>query len=307
MNITDIINIGLFTATIRMATPIALAAVGGMFSERVGVINIGLEGIMLTGAFTGVATSYYTRNPWLGVLASVFSGALIGLLHGFLTVTLKGNQIVSGTGINILAVGVTAFMCEVIWGSRGASESVPALNPISIPILKEIPILGDILGTHTPIVYLMFLIIFLSQILLFRTPFGLRLRAVGENPAAADTAGVDVTRIKYMGIILSCMLAGLSGAFLSLGNLNLFASGMSGGRGFIALAAMIFGRWMPYGTFGASILFGFTDALQIRLQSIGLLPPQIILSIPYIITIIVLAGVVRKSTPPSDYKPYEKR
>lgn len=306
MNILDIINVGLFAAAIRMATPVALAALGGVFSERVGVVNVGLEGMMLMGAFSGVYVSYITSNPWLGVFGAIIVGGLLGLIHAFLSVTLRGNQIVSGTGLNILALGFTAYGSEVIWGSRGASANVTSIDIIKLPILGDIPIIGDIIGSASPLVYLMIIIIILTQILLFKTPIGLRLRAVGEHPAAADTAGVNVLRMKYMGIIVSGMLAGLGGVFLSLGNLGLFSYGMTGGRGFIALAAMIFGGWTPLGAFGASLLFGFTDALQMRLQSLGILPPQIILMLPYIITVIVLAGVVRKTKPPSDYKPYEK-
>jgi simple sugar transport system permease protein len=298
LNIIDIINVGLFAATLRMATPITLAALGGIFSERVGVVNIALEGMMLTSAFSGVAVSYYTGNPWLGVLAAVAVGGLLGLIHAFLTVSFKGNQIVSGTGINIFALGFTAYMSQIIWGSRGASSSVPSLKAISIPLLKDIPIVGEILGTQTPLVYVMIIVTVIAQFVLFKTPMGLRIRAVGEHPAAADTAGISVVRVKYLGVIVSGMLAGLGGAFLSLGHLSLFAWGMTGGRGFIALAAMIFGRWMP--------MFGFADALQMRLQSLGLLPPQIILMLPYILTVVALAGVVRKATPPSDYKPYDK-
>ena len=306
MNIIDIINVGLFAATLRMATPITLAALGGIFSERVGVVNIALEGMMLTSAFSGVAVSYYTGNPWLGVLAAVAVGGFLGLIHAFLTVTFKGNQIVSGTGINIFALGFTAYMSQIIWGSRGASSSVASLKAISIPILKDIPIIGEILGTQTPLVYVMIIVTIVAQFVLFKTPIGLRIRAVGEHPAAADTAGISVVRVKYLGVVVSGMLAGLGGAFLSLGHLSLFTWGMTGGRGFIAMAAMIFGRWMPLGAFGASIMFGFADALQMRLQSLGILPPQIILMLPYILTVVALAGVVRKATPPSDYKPYDK-
>ncbi len=306
MNFFDIINVGLFAAAIRMATPVALGALGGIFSERVGVVNVGLEGQMLMGAFSGVLVSYYTSNPWLGVLSAIIVGGFLGLIHAFLSVTLRGDQIVSGTGINILALGFTAYGSEVVWGSRGASESVESLGIIGLPILKDIPVIGDIIGSASPLVYIMIIVVILTQILLFKTPIGLRLRAVGEHPAAADTAGVNVIRMKYLGIIASGMLAGLGGVFLSLGNLSLFSYGMTGGRGFIALAAMIFGGWTPLGAFGASLLFGFTDALQMRLQSMGILPPQIILMIPYVITVIVLAGFVGKTKPPSDYKPYEK-
>lgn len=306
MNITDVISVGLFAAALRMATPIAYASLGGIFSERVGVVNIGLEGMMLTSAFTGVAVTYFTGNPWLGVLAGVAAGALLGLLHGVITVKFQGNQIVSGTGINIFALGFTAYMSQSLWGSRGASESVQGLRAVSIPLLRDIPFIGGIIGVHSPLVYLMLIIIPIAHIVLFRTPLGLRMRAVGEYPAAADTAGIDVFRVKYLCVIVSGMLAGLGGAFLSLGHLNLFAWGMTGGRGFIALAAMVFGKWMPLGALGASLLFGFADALQMRLQALGLLPPQIILTIPYVLTVAVLAGVVGRANPPSDYKPYTK-
>lgn len=306
VGLIDIINVGLFAATLRMATPIAYGALGGIFSERAGVVNIGLEGMMLTGAFTGVAVSYFIGNPWLGVLAAILAGGLLGLLHGVITVKFAGNQIVSGTGINIFALGFTAYMSQTIWGSRGASDTVQGLPDISIPLLKDIPIIGEIIGTHTPLVYVVLIITVVSFIVLFKTPFGLRIRAVGERPEAADTAGIDVYRTKYICLIVSGMLAGLGGAFLSLGQLSLFAYGMTGGRGFIALAAMIFGKWMPFGALGASLMFGFADAFQMRLQALGLLPPQIILMIPYILTVAVLAGVVGKAIPPSNYKPYVK-
>jgi len=306
VEVIEIINVGLFAAALRMATPVAFAALGGIFSERVGIVNIALEGMMLTGAFTGVAVCFFSGNAWLGVLAAVLAGGLLGLLHALLTVKFVGNQIVSGTGINIFALGFTAYMCQIIWGSRGASQSVQGLSVISIPLLKDIPILGGILGSHTPLVYLMLIVTVISYIVLFKTPVGLRIRAVGEHPSAADTAGINVYKTKYICVIVSGMLAGLGGAFLSLGHLSLFALGMTGGRGFIALAAMILGGWKPLTAFGASLLFGFADALQMNLQGLGLLPSQIILTIPYVLTIIVLAGVVRKTIPPSDYKPYVK-
>lgn len=306
VNLLDILNVGLFAAALRMATPIAFAALGGIFSERVGIINIGLEGIMLTSAFSGVTVSYYTGNPWLGVVAAMIVGGLLGFFHAILTVKFVGDQIVSGTGINIFAMGFTAYMSQIIWGSRGASDSVSGIKVITIPLLKQVPILGDILGRHSPLVYVMLIITIVSYIILFKTPFGLRIRAVGEHPTAAKTAGLDVIRIKYICVTISGMLAGLGGVFLSLGHLNLFAWGMTGGRGFIAMAAMIFGKWMPFGAFLASLLFGFADALQMRLQAMGILPPQIILMIPYLLTVAVLAGVVGRATPPSDYKPYEK-
>jgi ABC-type uncharacterized transport system permease subunit len=306
VNISDFINVGLFAAAIRLATPIIYAGLGGMFSERVGIVNIGLEGTMLTSAFTGVVASYYTGNPWIGVLVSVITGGLVSLILAVLTIKYAGDQIVSGTGINIMALGFTSYMTQIIWGNRGASDGVQGISDIAIPIVKDIPVIGPIFGTHSPLVYLMPLVVYASYYVLFKTPFGLRIRAVGEHPVAAETAGVDVIKIKYTGVIISGMLAGLGGAFLSLSHLNLFTRGMTGGRGFIAMAAMIFGKWMPFGILGSGLLFGFADALQIRLQSLGILPPQIILMIPYLLTIAVLAGVVGKAVAPSDYKPYKK-
>jgi len=306
VDIVDIINVGLFAAALRMATPLVYASLGGLFSERVGIVNIALEGMMLTGAFSGVLTTYGTGSPWLGVLASVLVGGLLGLLHALLTVKFAGNQVVSGTGINLFALGFTAYMSQIVWGSRGASPTVPGLGPISIPLLRDVPIAGEIIGNQTPLVYIALVIVVLSYIVLFKTPTGLRIRAVGEHPAAADTAGVNVYRTKYLYVMVSGMLAGLGGAFLSLGHLSLFVFGMTGGRGFIALAAMILGGWTPFGALGASLLFGFADALQMRLQSVGALPSQIVLIIPYVLTVLVLAGFVRKRIPPSDYKPYVK-
>ncbi len=306
VNISDFISVGLFAAAIRLATPIIYAGLGGMFSERVGIVNIGLEGTMLTSAFTGVVASYYTGNPWIGVLVSVITGGLVSLILAVLTIKYAGDQIVSGTGINIMALGFTSYMTQIIWGNRGASDGVQGISDIAIPIVKDIPVIGPIFGTHSPLVYLMPLVVYASYYVLFKTPFGLRIRAVGEHPVAAETAGVDVIKIKYTGVIISGMLAGLGGAFLSLSHLNLFTRGMTGGRGFIAMAAMIFGKWMPFGILGSGLLFGFADALQIRLQSLGILPPQIILMIPYLLTIAILAGVVGKAVAPSDYNPYKK-
>ncbi len=306
VTIFDIINVGLFAAALRMATPLIFASLGGIFSERAGIINIALEGMMLTGAFSGVFVSFSTGNPWLGVLAAVLVGGLLGLVHGIMTIKFAGDQIVSGTGINIFALGFTAYMSQVIWGSRGASDSVQGLGTVSIPILADIPIVGEVIGKQTPLVYIALIVVVASFVILFKTPFGLRIRAVGEHPGAADTTGINVYKTKYMCLIASGMLAGLGGAFLSLGHLSLFVNGMTGGRGFIALAAMILGGWNPFGALGASLLFGFADALQIRLQSVGALPSQIILTVPYILTIVVLAVFVRRRNPPSDYKPYTK-
>ncbi len=302
----DIVNVGLFAATLRMASPLIFASLGGIFSERAGIINIALEGMMLTGAFSGVFVTYVTGNPWIGVFAAILAGGFLGLIHGILTIKFAGDQIVSGTGINIFALGFTAYMSQIVWGSRGASQSVQGLGTVSIPILADIPLVGDVVGKQTPLVYIALITVIASYLILFRTPSGLRLRAVGEHPGAAETTGINVYRTKYLCVIASGMLAGLGGVFLSLGHLSLFVNGMTGGRGFIALAAMILGGWSPFGALGASLFFGFADALQIRLQSVGALPSQIVLTLPYILTIIVLAVFARRRSAPSDYKPYEK-
>ena len=306
VTVTDFINAGLLAAGIRLATPIVYAALGGMFSERVGIVHIGLEGVMLTSSFAGVVASYYTGNPWIGIIVAVLTGGLISFVHAVLTIKYVGDQIVSGTGLNILALGFTSYMTQIIWGNRGASDSVQGIADIALPIIKDIPFIGKVIGTHSPLVYLMPFVTYACYYVLFKTPFGLRVRAVGEHPTAAETAGVDVIKTKYIGVILGGMLAGLGGAFLSLSHLHLFTRGLTGGRGFIAMAAMIFGKWMPFGVFASGLLFGLADALQIRLQSLGILPPQIILTIPYLLTIAILAGFVGKAKAPSDYKPYKK-
>ncbi|KYK32575.1 MAG: ABC transporter permease [Theionarchaea archaeon] len=298
--------VSLLTATLRISPPIALASIGGAYSERTGIINIGLEGMILMGAFAGVATTHFVGNPWVGVLSAVLAGGALGLLHAVLCIRFKANQVVSGVGVNILSLGLTTLLLQVIWGNRGASDSVRGLRPLSLPVIRDIPIIGDILGEQNPLVYLMLVIVVVAWLVMFRTPLGLRIRAVGEHPEAADTVGIHVHRIQYMCVTLSGMLSGLGGAYLSLGWLNLFSQNMSAGRGFIALAANIFGKWNPAGAFGASLLFSFTDALQIKLQGVGI-PIQFIQMIPYILTILVLASAVKRAVPPAAIgKHYEK-
>ncbi|MGQ9474321.1 MAG: ABC transporter permease [Candidatus Caldatribacteriaceae bacterium] len=297
----QILNLSLFQAMLRMSMPVLFAALGGMFSERAGVVNIGLEGIMLDSAFFAVFATYLSGNPWIGFLAGVLSGIGLGGIMALLTVKYYGNQIVVGTGVNVFGLGFSAFMCQKIWGSRGASESV-----VGLPLFR-VPFLEKVVGENTILVYLAFFLILFSHFFLFYTPWGLRLRAVGESPQSADAAGINVHRYKMLFVSLGSGIAALGGVFLSLAHLNFFAWGMTSGRGFMGLAAMIFGKWTPLGCFLASLLFGFTDALQMRLQALGILPSQIILLFPYLVTILVLSGFVGKATPPSDYKPYEKK
>lgn len=294
-----IFSVNTFAAAVRLATPIALAAVGGVFSERSGVINIGLEGMILTGAFSAAAASFFTGSPWLGLLAAIISGILLGLFFALFTIDFKADHVVAGVGINIFALGLTTWLMQVIWGQKGSSPSVSGFDRLDIPLLAELPIIGRLFFQHSPLVYLMFFIVVGSWLFLFKTPFGLRIRFTGEHPEAADTMGINVRFVKYFSVTLSSVLASIGGAYLSLGHLNWFSNNMSAGRGYMALAANIFGQWNPLGAFGASMLFSFTDALQMRLQGLNLnIASEFIQMTPYILTVIVLAGAVIKSQPP---------
>jgi len=295
-----VFNINNLTATVRMATPIALAAMGGAFSERSGVVNIGLEGMMLAGAFCGVLGSHLTGSPWLGVALAVAGGGLVGAILAVFAIRLKADHVVTGVGINILASGATTWLMQVIWKRKGATDMVAGLGTWSVPGLRDIPVLGTILGVHSPLVYISLILIVLGWVLMFRTPLGLRIRMTGEHPEAADTVGINVRAVQYLCVILSGCLAGLGGAYLSLAQLNWFSKDMSAGRGYMALAACIFGGWNPLGGLGASFLFSFTDAIQMRMQTAQIpLPVEIIQMIPYLLTILILAGAVVRSRPPA--------
>jgi simple sugar transport system permease protein len=305
---------GLWLSTIRMATPLTLAAIGGAFCERTGVVNIALDGIMLIGAFFGAIVSMGTGSPWLGLLGGVAAGAAVSMIHAVLSIRFRANQVVSGTAINLLAAGITGFLLERIVGHPGQTDPVPKLPDWSLPFLKHIPFIGkplyEILGQHTPTVYLALILVFVAQYILFKTPLGLRMRAVGEHPEAAETVGVNVFRLRYLGVLLSGVMAGLGGVTLSIGLLSIFQEGMTSGRGFIALAALVFGKWTPVGAFAAALLFGFADAFQMQAQSFGLtfIPVEVWLMLPYILTILALAGVVGRAVmPAADGTPYEGR
>jgi len=292
---------GFIIATLVAATPLVLAAMGGVLSERSGVVNIALEGIMLTSAFAGYAAAVATHNLWLGVVVAVVAGMLIAALHAVLSIQFLVDQIVSGTVINILAIGITgSFYRTYIQNAELSGTGVlPALH---LDFLPNSPFVGVI--TIAALV-----LIPIVQFVLFRTVFGLRTRACGEHPLAAETAGINVYTVRYMNVILSGALAGLGGAYFTLQQIGNFLPNMTGGRGFIALAAMIFGKWTPLGAFLASLLFAGADALSGRLQISGVnLPYQILGMLPYILTIIVVAGAVgRAVAPAADGKPYKKR
>jgi general nucleoside transport system permease protein len=294
--VRELFSASLVMSTLRLATPLVLAALGGMFSERAGVINIALEGIMLAGAFTAAAVTYATGSPWAGLLGGIGAGLLVAAVHAVACIRCKADQVVSGTAINILMFGVPGFLSGAFFLSSG---STPQLGK-------------DQLIPYTPMV-MAGLLVPLTWYVLYRTPFGLRLRAVGENPEAADAAGINVASIRYAGVLLSGVLAGIAGAYLSIGQSSLFTRNMTSGRGFIALAALIFGKWRPVQTMLACLLFGLTEAMSIQMQGVVKLPSgddipvQFIQMVPYIMTIVVLAGFIGQSRPPRALGvPYEK-
>jgi ABC-type uncharacterized transport system permease subunit len=291
---SEIFNLGLLFSAIRLATPLLLAALGGMFSERSGVINIALEGLMLAGAFTAASMTWYAGSPWVGLLAAIVAGAAIAGIHAVACIRYKADQVVSGTAINILLTGVPALLSGAFFLSSGSTPQIPRENLIPV----------------TPVV-IAFLLVPLTYYVLYYTPYGLRLRAVGENPEAADAAGISVRAMRYTAVLLSGALAGIGGAYLSIGQSSLFTRNMSAGRGFIALAALIFGKWRPVQTMLACLLFGFTEAIAIQLQGVHFggeeIPTQFVQIIPYVLTIVVLAGFIGQSRSPRALGiPYQK-
>src|SRR5581483_4058740 len=298
MTMINIINLSLLASMIRLATPLILAALGGLYSERSGVINIALEGIMLAGAFTAAAVTVFTHNPWIGMLTAMIAGLLVAGIHAVASIQFRANQVVVGTAINIMFVGVPALVSGALFESTGSTPQLPreqTLPDWKIPGIDGIPVLKQLLSGQKPIVYIALLAVPVTYYVLFRTRFGLRLRAVGENPEAADTAGVSVARMRYAGVLLSGVLAGLGGAYLSIGQNSLFTRNMTAGRGFIALAALIFGKWHPVG------------AVAIRMQGVVNIPVQFIQIIPYVLTLVVLAGFIGRAIPPRAIgEPYVK-
>ncbi|MCE5204335.1 MAG: ABC transporter permease [Coriobacteriales bacterium] len=314
----DILTPDLFASALRMATPLALAAIGGTLCERSGVVNIALEGIMLIGAFAAAAAGLATGSGWLGLLAAIAAGVAVSAIHAFSSINLKSDQVVSGTAINILALGVTGFLMELLYGHPGTTDPVPQmLRPVfHFPNGGE-GVLGtvwtwinSIVFSHTPIVYLAIAVAVIAQWAMYRTRWGLRLRALGEHPRAADTVGINVSRGRWIAVMMSGALGGMAGANLVLEQVGSFTENMTNGRGFIALAANIFGRWTPVGSYLASLLFGFADALQIKLQLFRAeidIPPQFFLMLPYVLTVVVLAGVIGRAVSPAAVGvPYEK-
>jgi general nucleoside transport system permease protein len=290
-------------STIRQSTPILLGAMCGILCEKSGIINIGIEGQMLLSAFMGFMVNVWTGNLLVAVLAGMATGALLGLLHAFMSVTLKLDQIIGGTVINILALGLTGFFYTAGLTTKGK------LQPFSLGFLADIPLIGPVLFRNPPITFAAIVLVFVLQFVLFKTTWGLRTRAVGEHPRAADTLGVNVFTTRYINVIMGGAIAGLAGAFLTLEAVGSFERMMTNGRGFVALAVMIFGKWSPLGAWGASLLFGFANAMQTQIQFAGVLqiPHQFIGMLPYVLTIVVLAGFVGRARPPAaGGVPYEK-
>ncbi len=312
----------LLDATLRVATPLVLAAFAGMIAERSGVVDIGLEGKMLAAAFAAAAAAAVTGSAWLGLLAGMGASTLLALLHAYACVTHNGNQVVSGMAINILVAGLGPTLAIAWFGLAGqtpALEGAARFVSLTLPlstVLDQIPVFGpiyvEVVSGHNILVYLTMALVPLVAILIYRTRFGLRLRAVGENPHAVDTAGISVSGLRYRAMILCGLLCGIAGTYISTAHAAGFVRDMTAGKGYLALAAMIFGKWRPVPTVFACLLFAFTDALQIRLQGvilpgIGQIPVQVIQALPYVLTVILLAGFVgRAIAPKASGIPYEK-
>jgi len=303
----------LFSAMFVFATPLTYAALGGMFSERSGVVNIGLEGMMLTGAFFAVLGADKLGNWFFGIVCALVAGGLMALIHAFVSIHLRADQIVSGTAINFLALGVTGYFFIQVYGEQGTPGSISQVpDQPHLGFLTHIPWAGHFLfqvfGTLNLLIWIAFLMLFVSYIVIFRTPIGLRIRSVGEHPRAADTVGISVYGIRYTAVVVSGMLAALGGAYLSIGFVGSFNENMTAGRGFIGLAALIFGNWRPFGAFAAALLFGFSTALAFRLGQPWGNAAVLFQALPYVLTLIAVAGVIGRSIPPAaSGRPYRKQ
>ncbi|SEQ09814.1 ABC transporter permease [Thalassovita taeanensis] len=308
-------------STIRLATPLLLACLAGLFSERAGIFDIGLEGKMLMAAFLSAAVAYVSGSAWLGLLAGIAASMALSILHGLASITFRGNQLISGVAINFLAAGLTVLIAQDWFRQGGRTPSLAGnarFEPITLPFaetLQSVPVLGplyhDLISGHTALVYLAFACVPATWWVLYRTRFGLRLRAVGENPAAVDTAGVSVVGLRYAAVVICGILCGIAGAYLATALQAGFVKDMTAGRGYIALAALIFAKWRPWYALSATLLFGLLQAVALRYQNIDLggviIPVQVMDALPYILTVVILAGFVGKAIPPrAGGEPYVK-
>jgi general nucleoside transport system permease protein len=308
--LNSVLTAGVLASTLRFATPLAFAAIGGIFSERSGVVNIGLEGMMLMGAFFGIWGSVWSGSWVIGLLMAMIFGGLLGLIHAVFSIHLRADQIVSGFAVNFLALGLTGYLFSSIYPG-GIHENVSRVPNVNLDFLSSIPWIGDFLegvfGHLNLLVWVMFAVVILAYIVLFKTPIGLRIRSVGEHPKAADTVGISVYGVRYAAVVTSGILAALGGAFLSIGFVGSFAENMTSGRGFIALAAVIFGKWRPGWAFAACLLFGFGFALAIPLQREAGISENLISTLPYVLTLVALVGLIGRSIPPAAVgRPYIK-
>lgn len=291
---------GFLSAGMRLAIPIMLAALGGIYNERAGVLNIGMEGMMIGGALSAFIMTYYTGSTALGILGAVMLGAVFGLVIGYFTITLAGNQVIVGIAFNLLMLGTTSFVYRAFFAVGTQQPQVTGLSTLPIPILDSLPIIGPLLFRQNALAYAAYLLVLLTAVAIFRTTWGLRLIAVGESPEAAETFGISIDRTRYTALIICGMLCALGGAFLSVGASSIFIDNMTAGRGYIALAILVLGRRHPIGVFGAALVFGFADALQLRTQIIDIqIPFQFMLMLPYLVTIVVLAVFVRRTNDPA--------
>jgi general nucleoside transport system permease protein len=302
--------VGMMNTSLVRATPIALAALCGVISERAAVVNIGIEGIMLVSAMTSVIIATLTHNLYLGLLTGMLTGMVVAALHAVLVIQFKVDQIISGVAVNIIGTGASSFISNRYLQINSNLLNNSGIFPnIPIPFLVKIPILGPVVFENNIMVYLMLFMVAVTFVILFYTRWGLRTRAVGEHPKAADTLGINVYMMRYVNVILGGMVAGMGGAYFTIGSVGRFDKLMTAGKGFIGLAAMIFGNWNPVGALGSSLIFGFADSLQIKMQILNIpIPTEFLQMAPYIVTIIVLAGLVGRVHPPAaDGSPYEKQ
>jgi simple sugar transport system permease protein len=305
----QVFQVGFLAAIIRIATPLAFATLGEMFSERAGVLNLGIEGIMLLAAMAGFTGAYFSGSLWVGVLAALAVGALMGALHALFTVVLGLSQHVCGIGVTLFSSGLAYFLYRLVFGQQSVPPSIKGFQPVPVPFLSDIPVLGPAVFNQFTLVYLAILAVPLAAFILYRTPWGLSVRMVGENPRAADSAGVSVISTRFQAVVLGGALMGLAGAFLVMAQFNAFTFGVVSGRGWVAIALVVFGRWDPWRSAGAALLFAFVDALQLRLQAAGLghIPYEAFLMLPFVLTIVAMAFMSRNAVAPSALlKPFRR-
>ena len=308
-NLKLVFTASLIASMFVFSTPLVFGAIGGIFSERSGVVNIGLEGMMLMGAFWGVYGADKGHSWFVGILVAMLAGGLLALVHAFFAISLRADQIVGGTAVNFLALGITGYFFFQLYHGQNVPVGVSTIPDVHLPWIRHWQYIGPAIGSLNLLVWLSFAVVIVAWFVLFKTPIGLRIRACGEHPRAADTVGIDVYAIRYGCVVLSGMLAALGGAYLSIGfGGGAFTDNMTAGRGFIALAAVIFGNWRPFGAFGAALLFGFSTALAYRLPAYSGSAATLFQALPYVLTLVAVAGVVGRTVPPAaDGKPYKKQ